>query len=252
MLFLDDGRGRATASDHHQEHRLTAAAAVVHLGRVRSTLIRGVLLLGEVVAVPGVLLYACVVSGHPMLGLMAVFVWRSACIGARVGAGARVPTTCWFAFGLFLTRTIAGLAVGSVGLYLLIPAALCAAQGIFFLASSLAERPVMMRLAADYATEVPDHPALRRLFGQLSGIWGGVHLACALLGAWALTLATPQAIALTSMLGFVCTVASVGGCIGWGLRRTARTPGLRIAYGEKHVVPASSDSRRDIALEPAA
>ncbi|SFC65689.1 hypothetical protein SAMN04487968_10962 [Nocardioides terrae] len=217
--------------------------AVIHLGRLRSVLVHGLLLVGEVVVIPGALLYALVVAGHPMLGLVSVLLWRVGCIGTRLGGGSRVPATCWLAFGLFLTRTVAGLVGSSVGLYLLVPTVLCAAQGLFFLGSSLTKRPAMMRLATDYAGQVPDHPGLRRLFAQLSSIWGGVHLVCACAGAWAITLSTSQAVALTSGLGVACTVTSIGGCVGWGVWRAARIPGLRIVCGER---PVASPPRVDV------
>jgi hypothetical protein len=204
------------------------------MGRLRSVLTRGLLLAGEVVVIPGVLLYVFVTIGHPMLGLVAVFGWRAAWIVSRAGSGSRVPATCWLAFGLFLARTVAGLAVSSVGVYLLIPVLLCAIQGLVFLGSPLARQPLMMRLATDYVEELPQHhPALRRLFTQLSCIWGGVHLVCAGLGAWALTLPAGQAVAANSGLSIACTATSVAGCLGWGLWRSARIPGLRIACGEK-------------------
>jgi hypothetical protein len=211
--------------------------AVIHLGRLGPVARRGALILGEVVVVPGAILYALVLAGHPMLGLASVLCWRAGCIGSRLRAEARVPATCWLAFALFLTRALAGLAVSSVGLYLLVPVVLCAAQGLFFLCSPATRRPAMMRLAADYVGHLPDHVALRRLFAHLSGIWGGVHLLCAAVGAWALTLGTTRAVAVTSGLGLLCTSVSAGGCIAWGLWRGARTPGLRIALGNPPAAP---------------
>ena len=219
-----------------------AEPTLVHLGRLPATVARGLLLLGEVVLVPGMLLYALVSAGHPMVGLLAVFGWRTACIGARLVAGVRVPATCWLAFGLFLARTGAGLAVSSVSLYLLVPAVLCAAQGLFFLGSAFTRRPLMMRLAADYFAGVPDAPSLRGLFAQLSSIWGVVHVLSATLGAWAaLTLPDAEAVAATSGLGLACTILSVGGCIARGAFRAARMPDLRIVCADKPVhvaVPA--------------
>ncbi len=139
---------------------------LVHVGRLPAALLRGLLLVGEVVVVPGLLLYALVAAGHPMLGLLAVFGWRTACIGGRLSARVRVPATCWLAFGLFLARTVAGLAVSSVSLYLFVPVVLCAAQGVFFVGSTFARRPVMMRLAADYTSGIPDRSELRRVFAR--------------------------------------------------------------------------------------
>ena len=63
--------------------------SVIRLGRLRPTLARGVPLLGEVVVVPGALLYVLVAAGRPMLGLVAVFGSRAACIGARLGPDRR-------------------------------------------------------------------------------------------------------------------------------------------------------------------
>jgi len=198
---------------------------------------RGLVLLTEVVAVPGALLYALTSAGHPAAGMVAVFAWRTAWIGLRQTARGRVPTTCWFAFALFLARTIAGIAVSSVALYLLIPVALSAAQGALFLASGFTRRPLLMRLAADYTDDLPDRPRLRRVFAQMSGIWGGVHVASAAIGSWALTLPTAHAVAVTSILGVTCTVTSVGGCIAWGLWRSVRIPDLRIVYGDSGTPP---------------
>ncbi|MDH2412569.1 hypothetical protein [Nocardioides sp. CER19] len=206
---------------------------VIQLGRAPAMLQRGAVLLGEAVVIPGVLLYAFAAAGHAMAGLLVVLGWRSACILGRIAGHRRVPTTCWFAFALFLARACGGLAAGSVSLYLLIPVVLCALQGLFFVGSALAERPVMMRLAADYTADLPDSPTLRRLFAQLSGTWGVVHLVCAALGAWAITLPTPSDVAVTSALAIGCTVASVGGCIAWGLWRMARIPGVRLVFADR-------------------
>jgi hypothetical protein len=218
----------------------SAEPTVIDLGRLRRMFARGLALLTEVVAVPALLLYLFVAAGHPMLGIVAVFCWRSVFVGGRVVAGVRVPMTCWFAFGLFLARTIAGLLVSSVSLYLLVPIVLCAAQGVFFIGSGIVRRPVLMHLAADYLEAMPDRPVLRRLFGQLSGIWGGAHLACAGLGLWALTLSSTTSVAVTGVLGLVCTLTSVGGCVGWGLWRVGRIPGLRIVCGSRpEAVPSA-------------
>ena len=199
---------------------------------------RAALLIGEVVVVPGVLLYVLVSAGHPMVGIVAVFVWRTACIAVRLALGVRVPATCWLAFGLFMARTAAGLAVASVSLYLVVPIVLCAAQGVFFVGSAFARRPVMMRLAADFVPGVSNRLTLRRLFAQLSTIWGAAHVLCAGFGAWALTLPDAQAVAVTSALGVGCTVGSVGACTAWGLWRGARVPDLRIVGAHSPVHPA--------------
>lgn len=210
---------------------------VIHLGRPRSVLTRGLVLLTEVVVVPGALLYSFTTAGHPTAGMVAVFAWRIAWIGVRRTAHSRVPTTCWLAFALFLARTVAGVAVSSVTLYLLVPVLLCGAQGAVFLGSAFSRRPLLMRLASDYTEDIPDRPRLRRVFAQMSGIWGGVHLVSACIGGWALTLSTMHTVAVTSVLGVACTVVSVGGCLAWGLGRAARIPGLRIVYAEPRPRP---------------
>jgi hypothetical protein len=212
--------------------------ALVHLGRLPAMVARAALLIGEVVVVPGALLYVLISAGHAMAALVAVFGWRTACVAVRLARRVRVPATCWLAFGLFLARTALGLAVSSVSLYLLVPVVLCAAQGVFFVGSAFTRRPVMMRLAADYTAGVPDRPVLRRLFGQLSAIWGAAHILFAGLGACALTLSDAQAVALTSAIGVGCTVASVVGCAVWGLWRAGRIPGLRVVCAHSPVHPS--------------
>jgi len=216
--------------------------SLVHLGRLPALVRRGCLLLAEVVVVPGALLYALVAAGHPMVGIVAVFGWRAGCIGGRLLARVRVPATCGLTFGLFLARTVAGIAVSSVSLYLMVPVILCAAQGLFFMGSAFSRRPVMMRLVADYAEGLPDRPELRRVLAQTSVIWGATHLLSAGVGCWALTLPSTQAVAVTSSMGLVCAVVSVAGCLGWGLWRAARIPGLGIVCADKpmplHLAPA--------------
>lgn len=216
-------------------------STTIDLGRLRGLFSRGLVLTGEVVVVPGVLLYLLVAAGHPMLGIAAVLGWRALFVVGRMAGGVRVPMTCWLAFGLFLARTVVGLAVSSVSVYLLVPILLCAGQGVVFLGSGLIGRPVLFHLAADYVADIPDRPALRRLFAQMSGIWGGIHLACAALGIWALTLSSGASVAVTSILGVGCTLASAGGCIGWGLWRSSRIPGLRIVCGGPKPVPAEPE-----------
>jgi hypothetical protein len=224
----------------------TAETTTVHLGPLPTMLSRAALMIVEIVVVPATLLYLLVSAGHPVAGLVAVFVWRSACIGGRLTRGVHVPTTCWLAFGLFLARTAGGIAVSSVSLYLLVPVVLCTAQGLFFLGSAFTRRPVMMRLVGDYTADIPDAPELRRLFAQLSAIWGAAHVVCAAAGGLALTLPDAQSVAATGVLGIVCTVASVGGCAAWGLWRGSRIPGLRIVLAHRpahadmpaHAVPA--------------
>jgi hypothetical protein len=220
-----------------------AETTTVHLGPLPTMVSRAALMIVEIVVVPATLLYLLVSAGHPMAGLVAVFAWRSACIGGRLARGVHVPTTCWLAFGLFLARTAGGIAVSSVSLYLLVPVVLCTAQGLFFLGSAFTRRPVMMRLVGDYTADIPDAPELRRLFAQLSAIWGVAHVACAAAGAAALTLPDAQAVAVTGALGIVCTATSVGGCAAWGLWRGSRIPGLRIVLAHRpspSIVPGNA------------
>lgn len=205
---------------------------VVHLGRVPAIAARAGLLTCEITIVPSLLLYAFVEAGHAMVGLLVVLVWRTACVAGRLTLGLAVPATVWVSFGLFSARTAGGLAVSSVSLYLVVPVAVSALQGAVFLGSAFTRRPLIGRLLGDFASDIPDHPALRRLFAQLTGWWGVVHLVGAGVGGWAVTLAAPQAVAITSVLGLVCTAASLGGCALWGLWRAARIPGLRVRFEE--------------------
>lgn len=216
-----------------------ATETVVHLGRVRSIAPRAAVLTTEIVVVPGILLYLLVSAGHAMLGLAIVCAWRTSCIGARLALRIAVPATAWVAFALFAARTIGGLAASSVALYLVVPVVTSALQGAVFLASAFTARPLMGRLLRDFASSVPECAVLRRLFGQLSGWWGVVHLLGAGLGAWAVTLPTAEAVAVTSVLGVCCTGGSVLGCALWGLWRAARLPGLRVVFADAPAAPAA-------------
>lgn len=211
------------------------AETVVHLGRVRSIAPRAAVLTTEIVVVPGVLLLLFVSAGHAMLGLMVVCAWRTACIGTRLALRVAVPATAWVAFAMFSARTVGGLAASSVALYLVVPVCTSAAMGAVFLASAFTTRPLMGRMLRDFASSVPECPTLTRLFGQLSGWWGGVHLVCAAVGVWAVTLPATEAVAITSALGVVCTGGSLGGCVLWGFWRASRLSALRLVFAD---VPA--------------
>lgn len=226
-----------------------ASETIVHLGRVRSIAPRAAALTTEIVVVPGILLYLFVSAGHAMLGLMVVCAWRTSCIGARLALRVAVPTTAWVAFGLFAARTAGGLAASSVALYLVVPVCISALQGAVFLGSAFTARPLMGRLLRDFASSVPECPMLKRLFAQLSGWWGVVHLVCAGLGAWAVTLPATEAIAITSVLGIVCTGGSLGGCAFWGFWRASQLPGLRLVFADHPGVAGDPAPVRG--LEPA-
>ena len=219
---------------------------VVHLGRVRSIAPRAAALTVEIVVVPGVLLYLFVSAGHAMLGLMVVCAWRTSCIVLRLARRIVVPATAWVAFGLFSARTIGGLAASSVALYLVVPVCISALQGAVFLGSAFTAKPLMGRLLRDFASSIPECPRLTRVFAQLSAWWGIVHLACAGVGAWAVTLPPTDAVAVTSVLGVICTGGSLAGCAFWGFWRTAQLPGLRVVFRDVPPVVAPLPIREPV------
>lgn len=215
---------------------IASAPLTVSIGCVRSITARSLLLIGEVVVIPAVLLFLFVRAGTPMTGLVVVFGWRASCIAARLLTGRTVPTTAWFAFAMFTARAIAGLALASVAVYLWEPVAMSVVAGSAFMASALAAKPLTLRMVRDFI-RLDEHVSadrrVRSLFAQLALWWGLVHVGSGLAGAWAFRLPLEGTVAVHGALGICCTVVSVGGCVAWGLYRAMRIPGLRIQFGEQ-------------------
>ncbi|MBO0843887.1 MAG: hypothetical protein J2P22_00520 [Nocardioides sp.] len=226
----------------------TSADTTIHLGRLAPTLLHGLWLVAETVVVPAILLFPFVRARHDMIGLLAVLAWRSSCIFARWLRGARVPATVWMAFALFAARTVSSLAVTSVVVYLWQPIILSVLTGGMFVVAAFGTRPLTMRLAHDFVhlpASVTANPRVRHLFRDLTLIYGVVHLASAAVGAWAMRLPPDATVAVHGGLGVACTVVSVGVCVGWGLSKVSRIPGLRVRLGE---APVSSVPRAAVSL----
>jgi hypothetical protein len=223
----------------------SGADATIHVGRPMPAALDGLWLVAETVVVPAIVLFQFVRAGHDMVGLLAVLGWRSACILVRWIRGHRVPATVWMAFGLFAVRTVASLAATSVAVYLWQPIALSLLTGALFVVAAFGERPLTMRLAHDFVHlpgSVAANPRVRHLFRDLTLIFGAVHLGSAAVGAWAMRLPADTTVAVHGGLGVACTGVTVGACIGWGLWKVSRIPGLRVRLGDAPTYPVSTSA----------
>jgi hypothetical protein len=143
----------------------------------------------EAVVIPTLLFVTLLSVGGVQWAIIGAFAWAAAVIGVRVALRRRVPTIVFLGLGLLALRTVLAVAAQSSFVYFLQPTLGTAAVGMAFLASAVAGRPLVLRLARDFCP-VPDdvmaHGHFRRFFMGLSVLWGSVQLVNAAVTLWLL------------------------------------------------------------------
>jgi len=133
----------------------------------------------EGAVIPTLLFLALLRVGGQAWAIGGALVWSSLVIASRLAFGRRVPTIVLIGLGALALRTAFALAAGSSFVYFLQPTLMTATVGMVFLGSALAGKPVILRIARDFAP-VPDdvmaHGHLRRFFLGISVLWGVTQL----------------------------------------------------------------------------
>lgn len=183
---------------------------------------RGIPNLIESTVVPAVVFFVAVTTFGAITAMAAVLAWAYVAVLRRVVRGKQVPTILILATLGLTVRTLVGLVSGSTFAYFLQPIATTVALAAVFLGSAVIGRPVIAKLAHDFcpiAPEVAGRPAVLRLFGGLTVLWAGVHVATAAITLgmlMSMPVATFVAVKTVACLGV--TVAAIVVTVVWALR----------------------------------
>ncbi|MGH3423443.1 MAG: hypothetical protein ACRDO8_01865 [Nocardioidaceae bacterium] len=209
----------------------TPAPVVVELRDLGPTVARGVRLLLEAAVVPTMLLYACVHTVGTLVGLVAVLGWCALTLGVRWLTARRLPGTLLLAIGMLVARSSLALVLSSVYVYLLQPVVGSVLMAVLFLGSAAAGRPVTIRLAQDFVA-LPSQlfrlRAVRRMFTQVSLLWGGSRLLDAAMSLGFLRWGVESGLLSRGIFSGALTALSVVLCAYWGWTRLRAVPGVVI------------------------
>ncbi|HEY7105694.1 MAG TPA: VC0807 family protein [Acidimicrobiia bacterium] len=197
-------------------------ADTLHLPPLRHLALRAVPRLVEGVLAPTALFLLLLHVGGVPAAIVGGFVWSAAVIGVRRALGRRVPTLVYVGLGVLFLRTALALATGSSFLYFLQPTVGTGTVGLVILASALAGRPVVLRLARDFCPLPEDtmrDPHLRRFFLGISFMWGVTQLLNAGITLWLLVSQSVSTYVITrTAMSWVLTAIAIGISVVWFTR----------------------------------
>ncbi|MCU1488392.1 MAG: putative rane protein [Actinomycetia bacterium] len=185
----------------------------------------------EATVVPTTLFYAGLLTG----GLVAAYVgaagWTYAALGRRLARRRGVPPILVLGVIGITIRTIVAILSHSSFVYFFQPVLGTVAMAGVFLASVVAGRPLIGRLAGEFwpiTVEEAARPAVCHLFRRLTLLWAAVHLASATL-TLSLLLSLPVwlFLAVKQVAGLALMVVAVFVTITMSLR-TARCEGMAL------------------------
>jgi hypothetical protein len=139
--------------------------------------------------VPALVVSVALVLVDVYAAIVAALAWTCAAICWRWATRRRPSGLLLLAFATLLVRTAFTLATGNTFVYFVQPVFANGGVAIVFMASLATATPVVARLAADFypmEAGVSERPRVRRLFWQLTLLWGLVCLAKGLVTLWLL------------------------------------------------------------------
>jgi len=152
-------------------------AHVLHMPSPRAFLSHAALPALESAIGPGVAFYLVLVIGGFKGALIAALAWTYLAAARRWVCRERIPAALLMSVVLITARTIVSYLTGSAFLYFVQPTATTFLVAAFFLATALARRPFIERLARDFCPIDPElfrRPFLQRFFLRLSLLWATV------------------------------------------------------------------------------
>lgn len=191
----------------------------------------------EGAVVPTLVFVTLLKVGGQSWAITGAFGWSSLVIVTRLSLGRRVPTIVLLGLGALALRTAVALAADSSFLYFLQPTVGSATVGILFLATAVAGRPLVLRLARDFCPlpdDVMAHGHFRRFFLGISALWGGVQLVNSGITLWLLLSQSIATFVLVrTTLNYTLTATAILISVLW-FRRVLRnhqspSPGFAVA-----------------------
>ena len=181
----------------------------------------------ETVLVPALLFLTLLRLGGQTYAIAGAFAWSVLVIGTRLALRRPIPTLVFIGLGALGLRTVLALAAHSTFVYFLQPTVGNATVGVLFLASALAGRPLVLRMARDFCPlpeDVMAHGHLRRFFLGISVLWGVVQLLNAGLTLWLLlSQSLGTFVVVRTTMTNTLTVTAIAISVLW-FRRVTRTP----------------------------
>jgi hypothetical protein len=201
-------------------------ADTIHLPPLRHLALRAVPRLIEGVLAPTALFLLLVNTAGVGAAIAGGFFWSASVIVVRRLLGRRVPTLVFVGLGVLFLRTALALATGSSFLYFLQPTLGTGTVGLVILASALAGRPIVLRLARDFCPLPEDSmgdPHLRRFFLGISFMWGVTQLLNAGITLWLLVSQSVSTYVITrTAMSWGLTAGAIGISVVWFLRMSRR------------------------------
>ncbi|WP_433364191.1 hypothetical protein ACQPZX_33520 [Actinoplanes sp. CA-142083] len=212
-------------------HRDTAHEVVIELGKVRPQLIRGIRVFVETIAVPTVLLFALLYTAGLGWGLCAVIGWCGLVLVLRRALGHPLPSTLLLSAGMLCGRAAMALVLSSALVYVLQPVFGSALLGVLFLGSAAIGRPIVIRLARDFVSlpaHLFHHDGIRRLFTQVTVVWGVSRILDAGMSLGLLHWGLGFGLVTRPFFSGLLSALTIGVCAAWALRTLRRMPGVKL------------------------
>jgi hypothetical protein len=186
----------------------------------------------EATVIPAVLFYVCLMAAGLGAAYVAAAGWSYAALGRRLLRRQGVPPLLLLGVIGITVRTLVAVASNSSFVYFFQPIlATVAMSGVFFI-SVVVGRPLIGRLAGEFwamTPEVASHPAVLRLFRDLTLLWAVVNLiSAALTMSLLMFLPLGAFLAVKQLAGMAVTAGAVFLTVSLALRM-ARREGLVVA-----------------------
>jgi intracellular septation protein A len=182
----------------------------------------------EAVLIPTLLFLVLLRLGGQSYAIVGAFAWSALVIGTRLALRRPIPTLVFIGLGALGLRTALALASHSSFVYFLQPTVGNATVGILFLATALAGKPLILRMARDFCPlpeDVMTHGHLRRFFLGISVLWGTVQLLNAGLTLWLLlSQSLGTFVVLRTTMTHTLTVTAITISVVWFRRITRVAP----------------------------
>ena len=163
----------------------TSADAIVApaspaLPKFRDVTVRIVMSRVVAVVVPTTVVWAARVAFDVHAAMIIALAWMAGAMVWRAVTGRSVSPLLLLALGILTAKTTFTLITGNTFVYFVQPVFADAAVATLFLGSLLMARPMVARLAPDFYPmdrALAERPGMRRLFRQLTLLWGVIIIA---------------------------------------------------------------------------
>ncbi len=206
---------------------------VIEIGDVRPLLARAGRLFVETVLIPTGLFYVLLHTVGLGAALVGVIGWAVLVVVVRWALGQGLPGTLLVCAGVLCGRAGVALLLSSAMVYLLQPVVGSIFMALLFLCSAAVGRPVTARLARDFI-ELPaqlfHRHGVRRMFAQVSLVWGGSRLLDAGMSFVFLRWGIDAGLLSRGVFSGVLTAVTILACAYWGGRCLGRIPGITLRW----------------------